>query len=220
MKPIPQTRTELIESLTSEKIQCMECKQSTSLKQRSDIFCSLIPRHPDHVVLECTECGDMTTIDKKCSKFNDLRELMKINQYELSSDEKLIPEWMRYYANSDMETEGWIYPSIFNWEKFWKEIQTHTDWRSLIGFKDKLIPDFGYSFDIDSGVVVVSHPEEGRFKISLSDFKQMHEKMEKNRVENKDWLANFSDLELFIHVVWRSACRGKIFWEKENVKQI
>jgi hypothetical protein len=196
MKPIPETRTELIDLFTSEKILCFHCNQNQIFKQRSDIHCPLIPRHSGHVVLECLGCGTMTTIDRLCDGFTDLRDLMKSNQYKISKDEHSIaeyPEWLSSYSKPSLEHEL-IYPTNFNWEEYWKEIQTHTDFRSLIGFKDKLIPDFGYSFDVNSGGVVVSHPEEGQFRISLSDFKKMHEKMEKNRIENKDGFDDFSDL--------------------------
>jgi len=219
MKPIPETRTELIDLFTSEKIFCSHCNQNQIFKQRTEIHCPLIPRHSSHVVLECSGCNTMTTIDRICTGFGDLKDLMKNNQYEISKDETSIdefPEWLTYYYKPSLAHEL-IYPSTFNWDKFWNEIQTHTEFRRLIGFKDKLIPDFGYSFEVDSGVVVVSHPDKGQFRIALSDFMQMHEKMEKNMVENKDGFDNFSDLEIFTHVVWRNACRGKDFWEKENV---
>lgn len=219
MKPIPETRTELIDLFTSEKIICTNCNQNQIFKQRSDIHCPLIPRHSGHVVLECSGCGNMTSIDRVCDGFGDLRDLMKNNEYQISKDGNSISEyseWLSSYCKPFLENEL-IYPSTFNWEKFWKEIQTHTNFRSLIGFKDKLIPEFGYSFDVNSEVAVVSHPEEGQFRFSLSDFKKVHEKMEKNRVENKEGFDNFSDLELFAYVVLRSACRGKDFSEKADV---
>ncbi|MGD2107638.1 MAG: hypothetical protein PVH93_08555 [Nitrosopumilaceae archaeon] len=211
MKPIPETRTEIIELFTSEKVFCKKCNQNLDFKKRSNINCPLIPSHQNHVVLECSGCGTMTTVDKICTKFNDFRDLMKNNQINVSLDDhQKYPEWLSYYCRPDVETEM-IYPSVFDWEYFWKEIQSHTNLRRLIGIKDKNKQDIFYWFDSESQTVIIKQPEENPVRISLDDFKKTHEKMNKNKIENKDYFDNFSDFEGYVYAVWRFARPTKNF---------
>lgn len=73
-----------------QRLQCI-CKSYVVFEFIDDIECDW----GSHMVIQCPNCEELFSIDKKCPAFNDVEELSKINDGLFSNH-----EFFDYFSNS------------------------------------------------------------------------------------------------------------------------